>query len=120
MKTIIAGTRSLSSYSFVAEGVKKAQEMGLVISEVVSGACRGIDELGEQWAEENNVPVKRFPANWKLYGKSAGPRRNEQMSDYADALVAIWDGKSRGTAHMISSAEKKGLRVFIYQTKETQ
>jgi hypothetical protein len=84
--------------------------------EVVSGTARGIDSLGEAWAAVHNIAVKRFPAKWKELGKSAGFKRNEQMAKYGDALVAIWDGKSRGTMHMINLAKKHGLTVYVYNT----
>jgi hypothetical protein len=83
------------------------------ITEVVSGTARGADRTGEQWASENNVPVKRFPADWDKHGKRAGYLRNADMAEYAEALVAFWDGQSRGTKHMIDLAEKAGLRVSV-------
>lgn len=69
------------------------------------------------WARRNNVPVEKYPANWDKYGKSAGYIRNEEMAKVADSLLAIWDGKSRGTKHMIDIATKKGLTVFIYKVE---
>jgi hypothetical protein len=81
---------------------------------VISGTAPGADKLGEQWAKDNSIPVERYPADWNRYGLSAGYRRNEQMVDNAEALVALWDGKSRGTRHMIDIARKKGLKVFVY------
>jgi hypothetical protein len=84
------------------------------ISEVVSGCASGIDKLGEDWAVNNYVPIKRFPADWQRYGKSAGFIRNVQMAEYAGALVAIWDGRSRGTWNMIQEANRRDLRVYVY------
>lgn len=77
-------------------------------------AAKGVDTLGEQWANINSVAVKRFPADWNKYGRGAGPVRNRQMSEYGDALIAIWDGKSRGTENMIEEARKRNLRIFIF------
>lgn len=54
-----------------------------------------------------------MPADWDLYGKSAGFKRNVQMAEYADALVAFWDGASSGTKHMIETAQKMGLDVRV-------
>lgn len=115
MKVIIAGGRDITNYSFVEAAVL---ESGFDISEVVSGCARGADTLGEQWAKRNNVAVKKFPADWDNLGKKAGPVHNCQMGDYADALIALWDGQSRGTKHMIDYATKKGLKVFIYYVME--
>lgn len=115
MRTIIAGSRGITLLGQVAFAVFKS---GFTITEVVSGTARGVDKLGEQWAATVNIPVKRFPANWDLHGKSAGYIRNVEMSDYAEALVAIWDGESRGTEHMINIATNKGLKVFVLNTKD--
>lgn len=80
------------------------------------GVAKGVDLLGKQWAINNGVPVKMFPANWKLHGNKAGFIRNVEMANYANALIAIWDGESSGTKHMIGIAKKLKLRVFIYLT----
>ena len=59
----------------------------------------------------------RFPADWKVYGKQAGPVRNRQMLNYAKeeqgALLAFWDGKSRGTKNMIDIAKDAGIIVKV-------
>lgn len=83
------------------------------ITEVVSGTCYGADLVGEEWAEKNGVLVARFPADWRNLGRRAGFTRNTQMAKYADALLALWDGVSPGTAHMIAQAEKRGLLVWV-------
>jgi hypothetical protein len=80
---------------------------------VVSGTARGVDTLGERWANENNIKVSLWPAQWDIYGKSAGYRRNEQMSNNSDMLIALWDGSSKGTKHMIDIAKRKGLIVYV-------
>jgi hypothetical protein len=63
--------------------------------------------------------VKSFPADWRLYGRSAGMIRNRQMANYADALLAIWDGRSPGTANMISLAKERELRLYVFVTEKT-
>ena len=115
MKTIIAGSRTISDYAVVADAVKAS---GFEVTEVVSGAAQGVDKLGEIYAQKNNVSLKRFPAEWDKYGKSAGYRRNEQMAEYAESLIAIWDGKSKGTKHMIDIATRKNLKVYIFTKGE--
>lgn len=82
------------------------------ITEIVSGGCRGIDLAGEMFAENYNIPVKRFLPEWENEGKAAGPIRNSQMANYADALILIWDGTSRGSADMKKKAEQKGLKIY--------
>lgn len=114
MKTIIAGSRSLPF-----DCVRKAmQECGWTPTIVVSGNANGVDLFGEQWAMNRKIPIERYPANWKLLGKRAGYIRNEHMATNvgAEALVAVWDGESRGTKHMIDIARRKGLRVFVWNT----
>ena len=84
------------------------------ISEVVSGTANGIDRRGEQWAAKNNIPIKQFPAEWDVYGKSAGYLRNYVMAQYADALIAIWDGKSKGTLNMINTMANLNKPIYVY------
>lgn len=115
MKTIIAGGRYITDYQLVIDAVRLS---GFVITEVVSGGASGVDALGEKWAIEHSVPVKKFPANWEKFGKKAGPLRNEQMADCADALIAVWDGLSRGTLNMIENADRRGLKVYVYEVKQ--
>ncbi len=112
MKTIIAGSRDITNYHIVE---KAWYNSGFIMTEVVSGCARGVDKLGEKLGDSLGLPVKRFPADWKTYPKAAGFIRNKQMGDYADALIAIWDGASRGTLSCIELAEVKGLKVYIYR-----
>lgn len=115
MKTIIAGSRTIIDYNLVVKAIK---ESGFTITEVVCGLAKGVDSLGEQYAIENNIPVTYFPADWEKLGRSAGPIRNEQMGDYASAVICVWDGKSRGTKHMIHYARKKNLQIYILNLQE--
>lgn len=115
MRVIIAGSRTIGwecAQALVAEAVK---ESGFTITHVLSGRCRGIDEAGEEWADAHGIPWSGYPADWKRFGKAAGPKRNLQMAMNADALIAILDlaSESRGTKGMIDLAKLHGLRVFI-------
>lgn len=113
MKTIIAGTRSYNDY----EEVKQIMLAFDDTTEVVSGCARGADTLGERWANENKIPVKRFPADWKTYGKRAGYIRNRQMGEYADNLIAFWDGQSKGTEHMINIMRELDKFICVVKYK---
>jgi hypothetical protein len=110
MKTIIAGSRDITDTNTlllaIADSGWKSE-----ITEVVCGKARGVDTLGEQWAKSHGIPVKEFPADWETHGKSAGPKRNRQMAEYAEALILVWDGKSRGSANMLQEAKKRGLKI---------
>jgi len=110
MKTIIAGSRGITDYQLVAAAVA---ESGFDVTVVVSGGAKGVDSLGERWALEHGVPVERVLPDWRRYGRGAGLVRNAEMIDGADALVALWDGASRGTAHVIRMARKRGLSVHV-------
>lgn len=119
-KVIVAGTRTFKDYDYLKETLDKILSKRLPNVEIVSGTAVGADKLGEQYAKEHNLNIKQFPADWNSYGKSAGPRRNKQMAEYADACVVFWDGKSKGTKSMIQFATELGLpiRVVHYETKE--
>ena len=109
MKVIVAGSRTISDYNVVKKAIETSQ---FVITELVSGAARGVDRLGEKFAAENNIPTIHFYPDWIL-GRQAGILRNLEMAEYADALVAVWDGKSRGTKHMINSMTKLNKPVWV-------
>lgn len=114
MKVIIAGSRSITDYYMV----KRAYEdSGFAATEIVSGGARGVDKLGEWLANDKGLPCTIFPAAWDKLGKSAGYVRNMEMVEYADALIAVYDGTSKGTAHTIALAKKKGIPVFVVQQK---
>ncbi|SRR6266576_3588857 len=110
MKTIIAGSRTITNINILQEALK---EIDWKITEIVCGKAKGVDYLGEVYARDFGIPIKYFPANWNLYGKSAGPIRNKQMAEYADAAIIIWDGISKGSLNMIKTAEKLGLKIYI-------
>lgn len=125
MKVIIAGSRGINNISFVKISVK---ESGFDITEIVSGTARGIDLLGEEFAKNNKINIKRFPADWhdltfpdaviktNPYGKydaKAGHRRNQKMADYADALICIIKNNSSGSMDMVRRMKKLGKPVYI-------
>ena len=105
MRTIVAGSRSCKDSQVVYDAL---YECPWLITEVVSGTCHGPDSYGELWALDNQVPIKRFPANWPKFGQGAGYQRNIEMAKYGEALIVIWDGFSKGTGHMLDTARKMG------------
>lgn len=116
MRTIIAGSRNVTDYSIVYEAIKNSGWMH-DISVVISGGAKGVDTLGERFAKEHQLPVERYLANWNKYGKAAGYKRNQEMAMDAEALIAVWDCKSKGTGHMIEIANEYELDVFIWRVK---
>lgn len=120
MKVVIAGSRGTRDYQVVKDIV---EESPFDITEVVSGGARGVDSLGERWAEYHDVPTTgdRFHISseeWDEMGSKAGPLRNADMAEYADAAIAIWDGQSPGTRSMIEKAYEEGIPVEITLTTE--
>jgi len=113
MKVIIAGSRTIQDFKVVNRALNNSGLEPSVVTEIVSGTAHGVDRLGEQIAQKHGIQVKRFPAGWDRYGKAAGYRRNAEMAKYADVLVAVWDGKSKGTMHMIDLMEKEGKPVYV-------
>ena len=111
MKVIVAGSRSVKDYETVSETIRDAP---YEITELVSGGAVGADRFGERFARWRNIPIKQFLPNWDI-GKHAGFLRNAEMADYADALIAVWDGQSKGTAHMIKTMQDKGKPVHVYE-----
>lgn len=110
MRVIIAGSRNGNDYSALLAAI---QESKFDITTVVSGCARGVDTMGEHYAETMGIPVVRYPAQWDVHGKAAGPRRNRQMAENAEALIALLYPGSRGTLNMIETAKKLGLQVYV-------
>jgi hypothetical protein len=114
MRVIIAGSREGIVYEDVLNAIK---ESNFNITTVISGTARGVDKFGERYAKENEIEIERYKPDWGKYGKSAGYIRNSFMASVADALIAVWNGNSKGTEHMIKTATDKQLSTFIYNIK---
>lgn len=114
-KVIIAGGRKFNDYNLLKNKLDTilAEKRKTHQIYIISGMAKGADTLGERYANENDFIVLGFPAEWNLYGKSAGIRRNEEMAKVGDALIAFWDGESPGTKHMIETAKDKRLLVRV-------
>ena len=115
MKVIIAGSRGITDYAIVEQAFRSSKFDATLI---ISGTAPGVDRLGEQVAFNYAISIAKFPANWTRYKQQAGVFRNIIMSEFADALVAVWDGRSKGTKHMIELMEALGKPVFVYRTDE--
>ena len=112
-KLIVAGSRSFSDFDRLAADLDRLLVRRFPDVEIVSGGAAGADALAERYARSRGLAFRAFPADWRRWGKLAGPIRNRQMADYGSAAVVYWDGRSRGTADMISSASAAGLRVVV-------
>ena len=112
MRVIVAGSRGIKDYELICRVIA---DSGFDITTLVSGGADGVDRLGERWATERGIPVDRFNAQWDLYGKKAGPYRNQKMAEDADALVAVMVRRgSRGTQDMLTRARTIGLRIHLH------
>ena len=111
MRVIIAGSRDIDDYEEVERAVK---DSGFTVTQIISGTATGVDIQGIIYAERNKIPIALYPADWNKFGKGAGFIRNKQMAENADALIAVWNGRSRGTQHMIGEAKAKNLKVHIH------
>ena len=114
-RVIIAGSREFDDYDNLCKHCDRLLSQKKVTHQIViiSGAARGADTLGERYAHERGYAVEKYPADWQRDGKAAGPIRNAQMAKVADALIAFWDGSSKGTQNMIDLARLKPLPFRI-------
>ena len=117
IKLIIAGGRNFRDYAYMK------QECDFILSklinthkiEIISGGAKGADNLGQEYARENNYTLTIMKADWDKHGKSAGYVRNQEMANVATHVLAFWDGESRGTKHMIDIAKKDGLSYKVIE-----
>lgn len=116
MKTIISGSRTISEK--LAKRVLTAifPQLDFRPSLIISGGASGVDTGASQYAQENNIPFQLYPALWNLHGKSAGALRNIEMAQNGEFLLAVWDGESKGTEHMIKVAKDYNLSIHIAYT----
>tara|TARA_E500000305_G_scaffold107369_1_gene107278 strand:+ start:52 stop:411 length:360 start_codon:yes stop_codon:yes gene_type:complete len=111
---VVAGSRDFMHYDLLEKTLDK-----LLVNRVdegvriISGTARGADELGQMYADKKGYDVILKPAKWNLHGRSAGYKRNVEMADIADAVICFWDGRSRGTKHMIDISESKDIPLRV-------
>lgn len=106
MKVAVIGSRGIS-----------AVDIGIHISggdEIVSGGAIGIDSCAAEYAEKNGLKLTVFLPQYERYGRAAPIIRNKLIVEYADKIVAFWDGKAKGTLSVINYAKKSGSRVRLY------
>ncbi len=108
LSTIVAGSREITNPEVVYQAIDSAP---WGVFELYSGGARGVDAIGVDWAKSTMTPVCIYPADWRTYGKAAGPLRNEQMAKEAEALILIWYGDSPGSANMLMLAKRYKLLI---------
>ena len=106
MKIAIIGSRNI----FIDDLGKYLPEN---VTEIVSGGAKGVDKCARKYAENHNIKITEFLPEYSKYGKAAPLKRNVQIIEYADEVMAFWDGKSRGTKHVIDTCKKLGKKVSV-------
>ena len=113
-KLIIAGGRDFADKALFLRAMQQVeQELAEYLVSLVSGMAKGADMMGYMFANEHGITCHKFPANWNKYGKAAGFRRNQEMADFSDGLVAFWDGQSHGTKHMIETMKTQNKWIMV-------
>ena len=115
MKVIVSGSRNITDYDLMKQAFA---ESGFFVDCIIHGDATGVDKLGSRYADDNSLPQVKFPADWNKYPKAAGPIRNSEMVKFVQdgseaGLIALWDGKSRGTFDCLTKAFRAGLRVYV-------
>jgi hypothetical protein len=110
VKVIVAGSRTIRDAAAVRAAV---EDSGFLrdATEIFHGGARGVDSVAHDLFD-GVLPVQVFPAEWSKHGRAAGPVRNRQMAECADALVLVWDGRSPGSANMKAEMRRLGKPVF--------
>ena len=121
MKIAVGGCRGFNDYKSFCDSMEKViSEIGEEESiTILSGHCSGTDLMAERYAAEQHFCVEIFQADWKRYGRAAGPIRNKLMAASADLVVAFWNGRSRGTKSLIEFAKRLGKTVLIFEIECT-
>ena len=114
-RVVVAGCRDYNNYDeakiYIDYCLSNIRNKNNII--IVSGCASGADAIGERYAKENGFKIEKYPADWKNYGRSAGPKRNKQMAEVSDYVICFWDGKSKGTRSMIEYTNRFNKPVRI-------
>ena len=110
-RLLVCGGRDFSNARAVDWALSPYIQMPTNDLLVIEGGATGADRMAREWAEKNGATVMEFPANWTLFGKAAGPIRNNTMLRWGqpDTVLAFPGG--RGTAHMVTAAKRAGIDV---------
>lgn len=111
MKVLVCGSRTINEPAVVSRAIEQS---GMHPTQIISGGARGVDRLAGEYAASQGIEFVEYLADWDRYGKRAGLMRNYVMVGEADAVIAVWDGKSSGTKHSIELARSCGKPVFVY------
>ncbi len=110
MKVAVIGSRNL-----IVKDLGKYLPKG--VTEIVSGGARGIDTCAREYANTHGINLTEFLPKYEKYGRIAPLKRNLQIIDYADEVLAFWDGKSKGTKYVIDNCKKRNKKIRIFLSK---
>lgn len=120
LRVLVCGDRNWTDKEFIWSRLDKLADLSNPL--IIHGAARGADNLAGEWADDRMVPVESYPANWKRFGRAAGPMRNQRMIDAGkpDLVMAFHDNleQSKGTKDMVTRARKHNIRVKTYQHRQ--
>lgn len=106
MKIAIIGSRTITNYNL--ESIVSDE-----VTEIVSGSAKGADTLAREYAEKHGLKYTEFLPDYSRYGKAAPIVRNKQIADYSDKVIALWNGKSKGTKSVIDYCRKENIEIEI-------
>lgn len=118
VKLAIVGSRTITDEKFVNRILNCYKFMFGLPIKVISGGAKGIDTIGESWADKLNIEKEIFIPDWDKYGNTAGFIRNEDIINNCDVCLAIWDGESNGTKNDFELCEKYQKTLLIFNMKE--
>lgn len=113
MRVGIVGSRNFRNYKLFKKFLKEWIIENGEIESLVSGGATGADKLTERYSDEKEIPITIYNANWKVYGKSAGPRRNTFIVEDCDFVIAFPSESSRGTWDTVNKAKKRDIPVKL-------
>lgn len=113
MKLAISGSRHYNNYEEFSQILYHFLHRNLLEC-IITGDATGADSLAEKFSIRNNIPIKIFRADWKKYGKSAGPIRNKEIISDATHLLAFPSKFGKGTQNTIDHAKNKGIPIYVY------
>ena len=113
MKVAVIGSRDIKDIN-LGEYLKDD------VTEIVSGGAKGVDTVASKYAQENNIKLTEFLPEYNRYKRGAPLKRNIQIAEYADKVLAFWDGKSRGTKFVIDYCKNSNIPVEVIVVNPTQ
>lgn len=110
MKVAIIGSRNIKN-------IVLEQYISDEVNEIVSGGAVGVDSCAAEYAKKNGLKLTVFLPQYERYGRAAPIVRNKKIVEYADKVLAFWDGKSKGTKNMIEEMRRAGKhgKVIFYE-----